>query len=326
MNNIKKYMPGLIFVFIIGWVSKLLNERISPIMQLESLTIGIILGMIIKNTLGIKESFQSGVKFSLKKLLKVGIVFLGFKLNFSAIANLGPRVLLMVVIFVFGTFILVNLLGKAFKIDPKLATLIGVGSSICGASAIVAVTPCIDAKEEDSVLAVSVISFLGAIGVLSYSAVAVISPMTDIQYGIWSGISLQGVAHALAAAFAREGAGEIGTFVKMARVLMLVPVSIILGFIFNKSGTGKRASFPMYVLYFIMAGILASTGILPEILIQFFTELSSWFILIAMIAMGLMVDFKDIKDKGIKVILLGCVLFSVLSVSTYFIILRFFLY
>ncbi|QXM06846.1 YeiH family protein [Crassaminicella indica] len=320
----KKYIPGLIFVFLIGALSKLLNEWLSHSIQLEALTIGIVLGMLIKNTFGVNESLNPGVKFSLKKLLKVGIVLLGFKLNFSAIANLGPSVLLMVVSFVCIALVLVNLLGKVFKIDTKLATLIGVGSSICGASAIVALTPCIDAKEEDSVLAVSIISLLGAIGVLVYSAIAVVSPMTDIQYGIWSGVSLQGVAHALAAAFAREGSGEIGTFVKMARVLMLVPVSIVLGFIFNSSGEGKRASFPMYVLYFIVAGIVSSLGILPPVLIMLFTKLSSWFILMAMISMGLMVKFKAIKDKGIKVVFLGSTLFSILSVSTYFIILKFF--
>ncbi|QZY55383.1 YeiH family protein [Crassaminicella profunda] len=320
----KKYISGLIFVFMIGAISKLLNEWMSPILQLEALTIGIVLGMVIKNTLGVKESFNPGVKFSLKKLLKVGIVLLGFKLNFSAIANLGPRVLFMVIAVVCSVLVFVNLLGKVFKTDTKLATLIGVGSSICGASAIVALTPCIDAKEEDSVLAVSIISFLGAIGVLAYSAISVVSPMTDIQYGIWSGISLQGVAHALAAAFAREGSGEIGTFVKMARVLMLVPVSIILGIVFNRSGEGKRASFPMYVLYFIVAGIISSLGILPGFLVNLFTRVSSWFILMAMISMGLMVNFKTIKDKGMKVIVLGCTLFSILSVSTYFIILKFF--
>ncbi|MCT4619439.1 MAG: putative sulfate exporter family transporter [Marinisporobacter sp.] len=320
----KKYIPGLIFVFMIGALSKLLNEWMSEVLQLEALTIGIVLGMVIKNTFGLKESLDLGVKFSLKKLLKVGIVLLGFKLNFFAIANLGPRVLLMVIAVVCSVLVFVNLLGKVFKTDTKLATLIGVGSSICGASAIVALTPCIDAKEEDSVLAVSIISFLGAIGVLAYSAISVVSPMTDIQYGIWSGISLQGVAHALAAAFAREGSGEIGTFVKMARVLMLVPVSIILGIVFNRSGEGKRASFPMYVLYFIVAGIISSLGILPAFLVKLFTKLSSWFILMAMISMGLMVNFKTIKDKGMKVIVLGCTLFSVLSVLTYFIILKFF--
>ncbi|TCO78667.1 YeiH family protein [Marinisporobacter balticus] len=325
MENIKKYIPGLIFVFCISVVSKLMNEWMSPSIQLEALTIGIILGMIIKNTLGVKESFNPGIQVSLKKLLKVGIILLGFKMNFSAIANLGPRVLVMVVIFVFIALTLSILLGKALKVNTKLAALVGVGSCICGAAAIVAVTPCIDAKEEDSVLAVSIISFLGAIGVIMYSSISVVSSMTDMQYGIWSGVSLQGVAHALAAAFAREGSGEIGTFVKMARVLMLVPVSIILGFVFNTSGKeGKRASFPMYVLYFILVGVIASLGILPIYFLKKLTTLSSWCILMAMISMGLMVNFKTIKDKGLQVILLGSTIFLTLSVTTYFIILKFF--
>ncbi|MBF8982292.1 putative sulfate exporter family transporter [Lutibacter sp. B2] len=325
MEKIKKYIPGVIFVFIIGVMSNLVNEWMSPIVQLEALTVGIIVGMLVKNVFGVKEKFNSGVKFSLKKLLKVGIVFLGFKLNFSAIVHLGPKVLVTVIIFVFSVLALANVLGKVFKINTKLATLIGVGSCICGASAIVAMTPCIDAEEEDSVLAVSVISFLGAIGVLIYSGIAVVSSMTDVQYGIWAGISLQGVAHAIAAAFAREGSGEIGTFVKMARVLMLVPVSMILGVIFNRSNKeGKKASFPIYVLYFVIAGVIASLGFLPDYMISIFSKFSSWCILMAMISMGLMVDFKNIKDKGMQVVLLGTILFGILSITTYFIIIKFF--
>lgn len=325
MTKFKKLVPGIIFTLFIAIISMYINDSIKDVINLEALTIGIIIGIIYNNTIKTQDVFKEGVKFSLKRLLKVGIVFLGFKLNFNAILKLGPKVILMVLIFVPSVLIIATILGKVFKAQNKLATLIGVGSCICGASAVVALAPTINAEDEDSVVAVSIVSFLGAVGVLVYSAIAVTSSMTNVQYGIWSGVSLHGVAHAIAAAFARgDSAGEIGTFVKMARVLMLVPVSLVLGFMFNKgNGNSKKAKFPMYVLYFIIAGIVSSIGIIPVSIISILTKLSSIFILMAMVAMGLSVDFKSIRDKGMKALLIGCILFLITSTSTYMIVTTF---
>lgn len=316
MENIKKYIPGVIFVLIISYVSMFLNDSLKSYINLEALTIAIVIGIIYNNMVGTQDVFKDGVRFSLKKLLKVGIVLLGFKLNIYAILKLGPQILTMVIIYVPVTLISAIILGKILKANNKLSTLIGVGSCICGASAVVALTPCINADDDDSVIAVSIVSFLGAIGVLIYSGVAASSlNLTEVQYGAWSGLTLHGVAHALAAAFALgDTAGEIGTFVKMTRVLMLVPVSLVLGYFFNKENTGSnKAKFPMYVLYFVMAGVINSFGVIPPSITKIFTKASSLFILMAMTAMGLSVSFKSIIDKGIKALLVGVILFVVLS-------------
>lgn len=316
MKNVKKYILGVIFVLIISYVSMFLNDLLKSYINLEALTIAIVIGIIYNNVVGTQDIFKAGVRFSLKKLLKVGIVLLGFKLNIYAILKLGPQILTMVIIYVPVTLILAIILGKMLKANNKLSTLIGVGSCICGASAVVALTPCINADDDDSVIAVSIVSFLGAIGVLIYSGVAASSlNLTEVQYGAWSGLTLHGVAHALAAAFALgETAGEIGTFVKMTRVLMLVPVSLILGYFFNKENSGSnKAKFPMYVLYFVMAGVVNSFGVIPPSITKIFTKASSLFILMSMTAMGLSVNFKSIVDKGIKALLVGVILFVVLS-------------
>lgn len=317
----KKTLPGLIFVFAISYVAILINTALKDVINLESLTIAIIIGIIYNNTVKTQKVFLSGVKFSLKKLLKLGIILLGFKLNMSAIMNLGPKVLVMVLIFVPAVLVLSNIIGKAMKVETKLSTLIGVGSCICGASAVVAMAPCIDASEEDSVIAVSIVSFLGAIGVIIYTIVSRSVDISAVQYGIWSGLSLHGVAHAIAAAFAMgDVSGEVGTFVKMARVLMLVPVSLGLSYVFRKGDKNAKADFPVYVLYFIGAGILNSTGILHDSITSVLVKLSGIFIMMAMTAMGLSVDFNSIKDKGIRALASGSVLFAAASISTFFII------
>ncbi|WP_304943250.1 YeiH family protein [Vallitalea guaymasensis] len=324
-KTIKKYVPGIVFVLAISIASMFLNDLLKVYINLEALTIAIIIGIIYNNTVGTQKVFNEGVKFSLKKLLKVGIVLLGFKLNINSLLQLGPKILIMVMIYVPVALILSMMLGKVLKVNKKLSALIGVGSCICGASAVVAMAPCIGADDDDSVISVSIVSFLGAIGVLIYSGVAASQmDLSPVQYGAWSGLSLHGVAHALAAAFAGGNeAGEIGTIVKMTRVLMLVPVSIVLSLIFNKGNTSsKKTKFPMYVLYFILAGVINSLGIIPTGITNILTNGSSIFILMAMTAMGLSVNLKSILNKGIKALITGTILFIILSTGSLLVIMN----
>ncbi len=314
---------GLLFVLTLSIFAKELSLWVEPFLQMEALTIAIVLGILYNNLVGTQQNLLPGVKFALKKLLKIGIVLLGFNLNLQVLWALGPKILILVIGYVAMALILSWLVGKVLKTPPRLATLLGVGSCICGASAVVAMAPCIDADEEDSVLAVSIVSFLGAVGVLIYSAIAVGNDsITPVQYGVWSGLSLHGVAHAIAAAFAMgEQAGEIGTLVKMARVLMLMPVSIGLSHVYRKGdGESKRAGFPTYVIYFILAGIINTMGFLPAAMVQFFGQMSNWMLLMAMTAMGLSVDGKSIVKRGANAGFAGIVIFVILSLGSYLII------
>lgn len=321
MDKLKNYVPGLILVGIIAFLATLLNNSIKEWINLEPLTIAIIMGMFFTNILGVRETFKPGIQFSLKKLLKIGIVLLGFKLNFYALASLGPKALLLVLLYIPLALLLAVGIGRLFNMNNTLATLIGVGSSICGASAIVALAPCVNADEDDTIVAVSIVSFLGAVGVISYSAIAINTTIDVTQYGMWSGLSLHGVAHAIAAAFAMGNeSGEIGTLVKMTRVLMIVPVSLVLAFIFNRNTTEdtqiKRASFPFYVLYFILAGGVNTLGILPQFISKILIEVSGICILMAITSMGLSANMKTILKKGTKGLTVGFILFLILSLGS----------
>jgi uncharacterized integral membrane protein (TIGR00698 family) len=214
------------------------------------------------------------------------------------------------------------LLGKVFNINHKLSTLIGVGTAVCGTSAIVAIAPVIDSDESDAILSVSIVSFLGAIGVLAYSFINNFVHPNVLHYGIWSGISLHGVAHAIAAAVAGgDQSLKIATFVKMSRVVMLVPVSVILAGVFNKDNSdNNRAKFPMYVLYFIIIGLMNTFLTLPTNITGIFKTTSSLLIAMAMIAMGLSVDLKSIKNKGIQSITLATTVFIIISSLSYLVI------
>ncbi|MCM1991956.1 YeiH family protein [Oceanirhabdus seepicola] len=337
MDKVIKVLPGIILTAIISVVSiffdKIMVENFN--LRLEAVTYAIIIGIIYNNILKASEGLKPGIKFSAKKLLKIGIVLLGFKLSIFSIVELGPSIIIMVLILIPSVFVVSNIIGKVLGIDTKLATLIGVGSSICGASAIVAVSPCIQAEEEeDATAAVAIVSLLGVIGVIIYPLVAsALISISESQYGVWCGLSLQGVAHAVGAAFAGgDVSGEVGTLVKMARVIMLVPTSIVLSIIFAKGGNGdkKKANFPMYVLYFVIAVMISSAykefvgnvKVVNE-MIYYSVKLSKVFILMAMAGMGLGVDLKSFIKKGAKGFVMGLILFAIISVTTILAIINF---
>ncbi len=319
MEVIKKYGYGVALVFFIALISDFLSNILGNYVKVEALTIAIVIGIILSIAFRLDNKFNEGINFSAKKILKLGIVLIGFKLNFNSVVSLGKILIILVIMYVSLAMFLSVIIGKIFKVNIKLSTLIGVGSSICGASAVVAMAPVIDAEEDDSVIAVSIVSVLGAIGVIIYSIFANLEIMNPINYGLYSGLTLHGVAHAIAGAFAMgDNAGEIGTTIKMARVLLLVPMSLILATLFNKKNlntdSNKKVKFPYYVLLFILAGIVNTLGIIPDVITNALKELSSLFILMAITAMGLQVNFNSIKDKGKGAILTGLFLFLIMSI------------
>lgn len=329
MTKFTPLIPGVILTVILAIMSSLLAEFLSPVLTLEALTIGIVLGMLYANTLKVSDNFKPGIQVTLKQWLKYGIVLLGFKLNFQLLIDMGLSMLILVMLWVPALLLVARFIGMKMGLNEKLATLIGVGSSICGASAIVAMAPSIKAEDDDALIAVGVVSLLGAVGVIVYSFIATISAMSDVQYGLWSGLTLQGVAHALAGAFARgEFAGQMGTFIKMERVLMLAPMTVLLASYFAKQD-GDTATIsvrwwqriPSYVLLFIGAGILSSTGLLPESLTNLLGKLSGYLILCAMIAMGLMVHISSLRKKGGRALFMGSLYFILLAIIGYIIIL-----
>ncbi|RJQ07886.1 MAG: putative sulfate exporter family transporter [Bacillota bacterium] len=310
-------VPGLLFVYVFAVVSRWLDGALSPVVNLEAVTLGIVLGIAYASLVGAAPLLKPGIKFSHETLLRAGIILLGFRLDAAAFISLGPKALALVAVLVPAVVALAAAVGRLLRADGRLSTLIGVGAGVCGASAVAAVTPCIGAKKEDAVIAASVVSVLGAAGVLAYSALGLVLPMTAQEYGAWSGASLPAVAHCLAAAFTRgDLAGEIGTLVKMGRVMMLVPLAVGLGAIYARGRAASRVPFPSYVLLFIVAGLVRSSGLIPAPVLSALVSLSGTLLLMAMIAMGLSVNFREIRGKGLTALTIGFTVIVVTSVAT----------
>jgi uncharacterized integral membrane protein (TIGR00698 family) len=354
-RNLVSLLPGVALSCAIAAAAWLLSGLLKPYLLLEPLVLGILLGIALTAVLGQRPALKPGVTFSSKQLLELAIVLLGFKLSFTKLATLGGPALLGVVLFVPLIVLAAVPLGRLFRLPPKLAVLIGVGSGICGSSAIAAVAPVIGADDEDAALAVSGLSVLGAAAVLLAAAFSHAVALSDTQWGVWAGLSMQAVPNALAAAFARsEAAGDVGTMVKMARVALLAPIALGLAWWFRHTGSaglqtrsstadisrepggdgkvssaarGKDATLksrapanpgvPLYVVLFILAGALNSTGWLPSALSSACAQASALLMVVAMSALGLGVDFASLKKRAGPAFAMSTLLFLLVAMSAY---------
>lgn len=334
----RKNFAGLLLVAALAALAKFLEQYLFTFS--EAITIGIMLALIIKNTIGVNKVFSNGVSFSAKELLKWGVVLLGLRLNIMTLLGLGPGVILLIILIVIIGLLAAIAIGKLLRLNTLLALLLGIGSSICGSSAIVAIGPVIKAKNEDITLSAAIISLLGTVGVILFSFFSTAVPLSDGSFGIWTGASLQNVAHALAAALTRgEAAVDIAAIVKMGRVTLLAPAAVLLK-IFSERYIGAeaketgRVKFPEYVIYFLTLGALASINdylnLIPLTLagpveidfLKLSKTASSWLLLAAMIAMGLQTDVRSLRNTGFKAFV-ACSLIFIILVSISYVAVRF---
>ncbi|MGI8906392.1 MAG: YeiH family protein [Candidatus Sumerlaeaceae bacterium] len=298
---------------------------------LDSAGIAILLGMIIGNFVRVPSYLQPGIKFAVKKVLPVGIILLGARLNMADLVHVGAAgILLSVVEIALAMFVLIAL-GKHFGLSKKLAVLLGVGTGVCGGSAILATAPVIDAKEEDVVFSVAVVSLLGTIAMLLYPFIGHLLQMHDRSYGLWSGLTLYQTPQVVAAGFSfSQEAGETATIVKLARVCLLAPVVFLLGLWFARQKeltTGpqvhgkKKINYlgliPTFVIGLFAVVLLRTMGFLPEMtfhlkegplgsgdrnlnLANFCRDLSTLCVVVSMAGAGLETKFDMFKKIGSK--------------------------
>lgn len=187
------------------------------------------LAILYRQLWGYPEAVRLGVEFSAKKILRVAIVLFGLKLNMDVVIHHGLGLLLRDVGTVVFSIFFTVWLAKRFKADDSLSLLLGIGTGVCGAAAIAAVSPLLKSKDEDTAIGVGLIALVGTVFAILFTVLRPWLPLTDMQYGIWSGISLHEIAHvALAAAPAGQDALAMGLLAKLGRVFLLIPLSFIL--------------------------------------------------------------------------------------------------
>ncbi|QSQ07717.1 hypothetical protein H0A61_00033 [Koleobacter methoxysyntrophicus] len=312
--NVKKYLNGVLVVGITT-ISSFFIQEISFIERLNfsSLIIAILLGALIKNTIGINESMKPGIKLCAKKVLRLAIIFLGFKLSISQITKIGPKAIILIFIVCTSTMIFTKYLGKKFKIPEKRSILIGSGISICGASAVAAVNAVTKSDKKDAAFAIGIVTVFGTIFMFIYPIIFKILDMSTSFYTLWTGSSIHEVAQVVAAGFAvSNDAGTYATLVKLTRVLYIIPVTIYLSIKYMKESNSekfslKNVSVPWFVFMFLAVVIINSFISIPSNVLTGLIDLDNYLMTAAMAGLGLELSISDMKKVGIKPLYLGTI-------------------
>jgi uncharacterized integral membrane protein (TIGR00698 family) len=320
------FLKGVLLTLLIALVAKYIATF--PFFSiLGQLVIAIILGMAWRAAFKVQDSWQVGIAFSSKKLLRLGIILLGMRLNLADIYYAGANVFLIAVINLVFALLVVYGLTKMFKVEQKLGILTACGTAICGAAAVVAIAPQIKANEKETAVGAAIVALLGTIFTLIYTVIYSIIDLTPTEYGIFAGGTLHEIAHVIAAASAGGNeAIDIAVIVKLTRVALLVPVAIMIGIFYrriDKNKEKKAFSFsiiPWFILGFLAMSAINSLGIIPANVAQAFVNIAYILIAMAMAGLGLNVDIKTFKELGVKAFIAGLIGSVCLSVLGYILV------
>lgn len=318
-------MPGIGLASIVA-IASLIGGSLQTQKVVSPLLIAIIIGIIIRNTVGVSKVFEPGISFSAKKVLRIAVILLGLKLSFFQILSIGIDGISIIVLGSIGTFLLTCWLGTKLGVDYRLAQLIAVGTSICGASAVAATTPVIGTSEEDVAYAIATITGLGTLAIIGYPILQGFIQLSPNEFGIWCGASIHEVAQVVAAAFQNgEVSGEIATVIKLSRVLLIVPVIVLISCQKGSERKGSNlgrllSSIPWFVCAFVLLSLLNTAELFSVSLKSFILDLNQFFLCLSMAAMGLITQLRKLASVGIKPLFLAIVSWFFLGTITLFLI------
>ncbi|KQU75889.1 YeiH family protein [Aminobacter aganoensis] len=288
--------------------------RLVPgISSFSPMIIAIVIGMAVHNLWGTPVAAKAGVAFSMRKLLRFAIILLGLQLTASQVAEVGATGIAIIAATLVGTFSFTLWLGKAIGVDRKLAELIAAGTSICGASAVIATNTVTRAPDEDVAYAVACVTVFGSVAMFAYPLLPGLLHLDAHAYGLWAGASIHEIAQVVAASFqAGQQAGEFGTVAKLTRVMMLAPVVIALGVLARSHARsagsardGAPAPMPWFVLGFIAMVGFNSLVEIPAEAKTWIVTLTTFLLATALAAMGLETDVAKLRARGARPLLLG---------------------
>jgi uncharacterized integral membrane protein (TIGR00698 family) len=306
-------VPGVVLCVIVAAISsvlEVLERRLFAHPYVEALVVAILLGMAVRSFWKPSERWQAGIAFSAKQLLEVAVMLLGASISFAAIAASGVALLGAIAATVIVTLGVSFGLSRMLGLSTRLSILIACGNSICGNSAIAAVAPIIGADGDDVASSISFTAILGVMMVLGLPLLIPLLQLSATRYGILAGLTVYAVPQVLAATVpAGLVSTQIGTLVKLMRVLMLGPIVIVLsllaprlqGGVRNKASVGFFRLVPWFILGFLALAALRSLDIVPVTVVGPLTGITGFFTVVSMAALGLGVDVRVLANIGGRV-------------------------
>lgn len=304
-----RHLPGLALAAALAaaaWVLQRVEVRAIGHAVVEALVLAILLGMVVRTFWQPGPRWDPGIRLAAKQVLEVAIVLLGASVDLPLLLRAGAP-LVIAILAVVATGLLAGYgIGRALGLNPRLATLIACGNAICGNSAIAAVAPVIEADKEDVASAIAFTAVLGVIVVLTLPLLIPLLGFDAYRYGVLAGMTVYAVPQVIAATFPVSAlSGEVGTLVKLVRVLLLGPVVVFFALRRHKIGEQKLAPgafVPWFIVGFIALAAGRSLGFIPAEVAGPVREVSRWMTVAAMAALGLGVDVRVLGRVGGRVV------------------------
>lgn len=304
--------PGLFLTTAIAGLAFALRE-IPGVATFSPMILAIVVGMAFHNIVGTPRRAKEGVTFSLRRILRFAIILLGFQLTAQQIGEVGPRGFAIIVATLLATFAFTTWLGRVMGVDHKLAQLIAAGTSICGASAVIATNTVTKGHDEDVAYAVACVTIFGSIAMFAYPVLPGLLHLDPHAFGLWTGASIHEIAQVIAASFQDgQSSGEYGTIAKLSRVMLLAPMVIGLGLLAARrkrhraeAGSAGKAPMPWFLVGFIALVALNSVVVVPPEAKAVIIPVTTFLLSVSLAAMGLETDISKLKAKGLKPLMLG---------------------
>jgi uncharacterized integral membrane protein (TIGR00698 family) len=317
-------LPGILLLAAIGLAGKFTEQSIAAygkahhlaLPNIEYVLWAILFGLLISNTTGVASFFRPGVA-TYEFFLKTGIVLLGVRFLLGDVMKLGGVSLVMVAIELALSILLMTLLGRWLKLSPKLTSLLAIGSSICGVSAIIAAKGAIDADDDDVSYAIAAILALGAFSLFAFPAIGHALGLSDHAFGLWAGLAVDNTAEATAAgALYSDAAAKFAVLAKTTRNATIGFVVLAYAIFWarksGKDNVGHKGvflwqKFPKFVLGFLLISILATAGAFTKPQMASIANLSRWAFLLTFAGVGLQTNLAQLRKQGWKPLLVGAV-------------------
>ncbi|WP_235846577.1 YeiH family protein [Neobacillus drentensis] len=326
LSSAPLWFAGIFFTFIIAILGFGL-AKVPGINHVGPLASAIIIAVIYRQIFGYPEKIRSGIQFSAKKLLRYAIILYGLKLNIDVVFHQGMGLLVRDIGTIIFSIFLTIWLAQKIKADFSLSLLLGIGTGVCGAAAIAAVSPILKVKEEDTAIGAGIIALVGTLFSMGYILLKPFLHLTKNHYGIWTGISLHEIAHvALAAAPAGQEALAIALLAKLGRVFLLVPLSFILMYWMKRTGriqSDMKIEFPWFLIGFLIMSLIGSYVLgklinVPPTILNDTSNLTTLLLTMAMVGLGLNVNLQELCSKALRPFIAMLITSILLSIITFF--------
>jgi uncharacterized integral membrane protein (TIGR00698 family) len=326
MNWFGKYFPGILLSFILALPAAWLGNKYPVI---GGPVFGVVLGIVMNNIFGKPEWSVNGIKFTSKRVLQWSIIILGCGLSLKQVLNTGLQSLSVMLFTLVCAFISAYGFGKLMKVPIRLTSLIGVGTAICGGSAIAAVSPIIEAEEMEVAYSISTIFLFNIIAVLVFPSLGHLLGFSDRAFGLWAGTAVNDTSSVVAAGYAFSSqAGSYATIVKLTRTTMIIPISLLfavaMAFYKKRINTGCETAvnysfkriFPWFILGFLTTSLLNTLGLFDKNMISLLSSAGRFLIVMALTAVGLSADFKKMLKTGLRPLALGLIVWIIVALAS----------